>query len=381
MRPAAHPSGRRPRRRNRRRPLPEHIVREFKDLGLGWLFENPRQIGPLFTLEAPELAARLDLDRAEPLTRSFRPHDLHRRETDLLYRVPYRIGDPAAGRFIWIIVLLENQEQPRVSLVVRVLIYMAHVWAREHRRWEREQVPENQRRLPIIVPMVFYTGVQRWAGPLQLAGLMDGLPEAPELARFVPEWQTLLVQLHAQPPERLREMGVALGYLLSVLRAEQAEPARFAQVLREATAALHGLPAEDVEEWLEVLHFLRLLLAQRRSESERAVLDPELVEGARRSKFWTRTEADMAVAERTMVQVWEEQGHTRGKEEGLVLGRAEGDVQASRRLLRRMLSARLGPVPDWLEARIVQMDAAGCEAMVDRTVRAANYAEFLTADA
>ena len=59
---------------------------------------------------------------------------------------------------------------------VRVLSYMTDLWVAQRRMWESDNVPRNERRLRLILPIVFYTGGQRWNTPLTLAGIMD-IPE------------------------------------------------------------------------------------------------------------------------------------------------------------------------------------------------------------
>ena len=66
----------------------------------------------------------------------------------------------------------------------RVLFYMTHIWDAQRRDWESNNVPKSEWRLRPILPIVFYTGAQRWQIPLSLTSLMD-LPEA--LSRFVPD--------------------------------------------------------------------------------------------------------------------------------------------------------------------------------------------------
>jgi hypothetical protein len=49
--------------------------------------------------------------------------------------------------------------------------------------------------------------------------LMD-LP--PELERFVPDWETLFLNLRQTPPETLTRFASAIGWALRVLQAEKA---------------------------------------------------------------------------------------------------------------------------------------------------------------
>jgi hypothetical protein len=126
------------------------------------------------------------------------------------------------------------------------------------------------------------TGQRRWSAPLTLRQLMD---LSPELERFVPDWETLYLNLRQTPKETLTRFASAIGWALSVLQAEQVPLAEMERVLKEAMAALEGLAPEQSGQWLRVAWFLLQLVSQRREE-------PSLVEmmlaEAGQSKFGER---------------------------------------------------------------------------------------------
>jgi hypothetical protein len=81
-------------------PLPSNAaaesIREFEDRSAQWLFEDPENVRGLLQIRDPELAERLDFTRAERVNRTFVPANLRKKESDLIFRVPYR-GDAAEG--------------------------------------------------------------------------------------------------------------------------------------------------------------------------------------------------------------------------------------------------------------------------------------------
>ena len=56
------------------------------------------------------------------------------------------------------------------------LLYMTQIWEFQRREWESNNIPESQRHLRPIIPIVFYTREQRWQIPLNFSTLMD-LPD------------------------------------------------------------------------------------------------------------------------------------------------------------------------------------------------------------
>src|SRR5713226_1615472 len=172
------------------------IIREFEDRSAQWLLEDPENVRGIVQLQDAALAERLDFTRAERVNRTFVPADLRKRESDIIFRVPF-LDEAATGvRQVWVYVLLEHQSEPDPLMGLRLYLYMGQIWDLQRRGWEDRHEPAAQRRLSPIVPLVFYTGEDRWETPIGLESLMD-LPAA--LARFVPRWETLFLPLHTTP--------------------------------------------------------------------------------------------------------------------------------------------------------------------------------------
>jgi putative YhgA-like transposase len=181
-------------------------VREFPDRGALWLFEDPRQLRELLQILEPALAAQLDFSRARRENRSFIPADLRKQESDLIFLVPLR---GTRQQEVWVYVLLEHQSKPDPLMGLRLYLYMGQLWDEQRRGWEDRRTPRARRRLRPVIPLVYYTGAKRWSTPIGLASLM-ALPA--ELERFVPQWETLLLNLRETPPESLTQLATAVGW-------------------------------------------------------------------------------------------------------------------------------------------------------------------------
>jgi hypothetical protein len=200
--------------------------------------------------------------------------------------------------------------------------------------------PPTARRLLPIIPVIYYTGQRRWSAPLALKELMD-LPA--ELERFVPDWETLYLNLRQTPPEALTQFANAIGWALRALQAEQAPLVEMEQVLKEAMAGLEGLTAEQSGQWLRVAWFLLQLVSQRREE--RTLLDLMLAK-ARQSKFGERERVTtMGVS---LVEQW--------KSEGKAEGKAEGETETAREMLVTVLETRFGSLPEAIRQTLAEAD-------------------------
>jgi hypothetical protein len=146
---------------------------------------------------------------------------------------------------------------------------MGQLWDRQRREWEDAHRAAAGLRLYPVVPLVFYTGEDRWSTSIGLASLMDLLPA---LERFVPRWETLFLDLHETPPKTLTRFATAVDWALRVLQAEREPLAEMERVLTEAMAGLEGLSEEQTGQRLRVAWYLVLLVFHRHSEAEVGVL-------------------------------------------------------------------------------------------------------------
>ena len=109
------------------RDFADHIYRES--------LKKPENLCDLVSDVLPEIALGLDFERAELLDREFLLDDWRQRESDLLFRIPYRDGDTVLEALICL--LLEHQSQPDARMPLRLLLYAVLYWEREWKNWER----------------------------------------------------------------------------------------------------------------------------------------------------------------------------------------------------------------------------------------------------
>lgn len=330
-------------------PSPD-VIREFNDRGTLWLLEDPANLRDLLRIVEPEVAERLDFSRAERVNRSFIPADLQKRESDLIFRVPF-LQPAQEGPEVWVYVLLEHQSRPDLLMPLRVLESMVELWRTQVREWEDTRASSAQRRLRPVIPLVFYTGQRRWRGPLRLADLM----RAPaELERFIPGWETLFLNLHRASPETLTRIATAVGWALRVLQAEGAPRDQLEQVLSAAMAGLEGLTEEQAGQWVRVAWFLLLLVFHRREGAEYTQLGRLIREQAEESKF--RLNEEVERMGKTMAQLVEERGEAKGRAEGRAEGEMRGEAKGLRRALETVLLRRFGALPPAVEAALAVAD-------------------------
>ena len=197
----------------------------------------------------------------------------------------------------------------------RVLFYMTQIWDSQRRAWESENIAKSEWRLRPILPIVFYTGEQRWQTPLTLDAMMD-LPEA--LARFVPSFETLFLSVKETDPADLTQTDHPFGWLLTVLQKERATPAEISRALSEAVSHINTLAVEEAEQWQRSIFYLYLLILHRRPPSEHEALttlvQQQIQDASRREEVETMAQT---MAE-YLVEQGIEQGETRAKQQDIL---------------------------------------------------------------
>jgi predicted transposase/invertase (TIGR01784 family) len=343
-------------------------VREFPDRGVKWLLESPDNVRALLRILAPELADRMDFARLERIQTTFVPDDLSKQESDLIFRAPIRDVSADGEREVLIYLLFEHQSTPDRAIGLRLLSYMVNLWSREKKAWEDAGRPASAWRLTPIVPILFYTGSMRWTTPLSLTSLMD-VPTGCE--RFVPQHEVLMLNLKALPSESLTRENHPLGWVLRVLREEDAPKEALEAALREAVEQLDRLPDTEQAAWERAVYFILMIVFHRRVPAEhrelQQVIEESVQERRRREELrnMSLTAAQALIEEGKQLGLTEgkqlgltegkQLGLTEGKQLGLTEGKQLGLTEGKQEALLELLRSKFGALPSAVEERVRAM--------------------------
>ena len=193
-------------------------IEHFPDRSTRWLFQEKENVRGLVEIVANELAELIDFNQLTQLNRSFVSDALREQESDIVFRVPFHRGAEADELLIYI--LIEHQSTVDATMGFRVLFYMTQIWDSQRQEWKSKNVPKSEWRLRPILPIVFYTGLQRWNTPLTLNSIMD-IPDV--LSRFVPTFDTLFLNVKETDAANFTRPDHPIGWLLTVLQKENAD--------------------------------------------------------------------------------------------------------------------------------------------------------------
>ena len=221
----------------------------------------------LVEIVAKELVDYLDFDQLIELNRSFVDDRLRDVVSDMVFSVPFRGTSDA--RDLTIYILIEHQFSVDPTMGFRLLYYMCQIWDGQRREMEEEKLPKSQWRLRPILPIVYYTGEQRWQTPLSLTAVMD-VPDV--LSRFIPSFDTLFLSVKDTDVVELTKTGSLFGWLLTVLQQERADHTSMRQAMQAALSYLDTLPPEQTAQHKHAILYLYSLVFFRRRDDEQEEL-------------------------------------------------------------------------------------------------------------
>ena len=314
-------------------------IEQFPDRSARWLFQDRENVRGLIEIVAGELVELIDFSQIIQVNRSFIPDNLREQESDIVFSVPFQSESDTDELLIYI--LIEHQSTVDPTMGFRVLFYMTQIWDSQRREWESQSVPKGQWRFRPILPIVFYTGEQRWTTPLTLDSIMD-VPDV--LSRFVPKFDTLFLGVKDTDESELTKTDHPLGWLLTVLQKEQATVGALSEALIEALSHINTLDEASAQQRWRAISYLLLLILHRRPFEEH----PELTYLLGQHVQQPSDREEVELMAQTMAEHLIEQGIEQGKAQGI----EQGEIKAKQADVLKILRHRFDTVPESLSGEI-----------------------------
>ena len=307
------------------------------DLLFRALLDDPVRAGILIRDYLPaDIAARLGDEPPVPLDGSFVDRTLTPSWVDRLFSVRLRDGGT-----LLIYVLLEHKSHADPRTPLQVLGYLVDIWE----SFVGDDA-SRMRRLPPIVPLVFYHGRGPWTVPTSVVDVIGADEGLRDLLR---DFRYVVCNIVPIPDDQLSsdpEVRAALLPLKYVYR--QPDP----EMLLEAV--LSGL-REGSPLARKVLYYMLEMYPRISVDMMRTV----------NARVRPDREQDMVSL---AAQQWLDEGHAKGVIEGKAEGRAEGKLDS----IRLALETRFGLVPPEVEARLLQASPDRLDTLLRRSLTAAS---------
>jgi predicted transposase/invertase (TIGR01784 family) len=144
----------------------------------------------------------LDLDSIELSDDSFIDETLSLYQSDILVRARIRSSP------VLIYILVDHKSYPDKLAILQLLIYMVRIWEKEL------SLHKKLRKLPCIIPIVFYHGARKWTSPLNFASSVQANYE---LKAYVPDFQPVMFNLQTLDIRTLQG-GIMFKIALKVIK-------------------------------------------------------------------------------------------------------------------------------------------------------------------
>ena len=252
------------------------------------LLENYLPESVLKLIDLSELELEKDSMIEEELTDLF---------SDLIYRV--KINNRAAYLYL----LFEHKSYPERKIALQLLKYIRAFW-------ELKAKQESGGKLPLVIPLVFYHGRQKWQIGLRLADLLDEIPA--EIKEYIPDFQYIIYDFSAESEEDIKgvtELRIFLQLVKTIFSGVE-----FSKKLGEIIELFNELSDEGkAQRYFEVV--ISYVMHAREG------IEPEELLQIASEVSAERGEMIMTIAEKL-------------KREGIIEGKQAGKIEIARKMLK-----------------------------------------------
>lgn len=238
-----------------------------------------------------EIAGKFELTSLEIAQESFSDDELKSHHTDFLFRVKLKTGENA-----FVFILLEHKSYADEFAAFQLLRYMTRIWEKALR--------EKSKKLPPILPIVFYHGKKKWKVSRKFSDLINA---ADEFSEYVPRFSYYLCDLSEFDGEKLKGGALIMAAMLAMKNI-------FGKSLSEQFVEMARLVRLKYEK--ETLEFIALIVRYFMAVQKHLTADE--VRKALKTAFLENEEEIMSIAVKEFIEQGIEQGVKVGKKTGLV---------------------------------------------------------------
>jgi hypothetical protein len=342
------------RQRNR---IPE-LVRQFKENGMKMMLEHSGNVRDLLGLLRVPWFDEIDFSRIEHIKTTFIRRDYRHLESDVVLTAPLA-GPGRSRKNLLIYILIEHQSEPDRLMPLRLADSQLQIFRYQVRKWSRTHRSLARSQLSPVLPIVFYTGLRRWA---QVGTLADLIERGDEFRAVTPIVERpLFINLPELPATELERHGGYFGWVLRLVQQRHARIAEFQTLLERVVNHLGEMTAAERLRWRDLLSYIGAMVYHERNVTEHL----KLQQAVGRSVQDDELRQEVIEMGKTMADVLMERG------------RSEAAIETRRLTLIRQLRRRFKDVPANLAATVESTtDVDQLDDWLDRLVTASTLDEL-----
>nr|VFK00821.1 MAG: conserved hypothetical protein (putative transposase or invertase) [Candidatus Kentron sp. H]VFK01870.1 MAG: conserved hypothetical protein (putative transposase or invertase) [Candidatus Kentron sp. H]VFK05223.1 MAG: conserved hypothetical protein (putative transposase or invertase) [Candidatus Kentron sp. H] len=279
---------------------------------------------------------------------SFVDEELREHLSDRLYKV-----ETLNSKTAFLYLLIEHKSTPDDKIGWQLLRYMAEIL----KQWEKKN--PNWKRLPAIVPFVFYHGAEEWKIPNEFLHLVDAEEAWPP---YLLNFRFPVFDLRRIPDKQLSKDRRLRARLLAMKYATR--KAQQMAIKDRLIEALRGA----LEELRPIIHYL--ITVYRYDEHTL----PQIIREVRPEEVDTM----MSQFAQDIINgkpKWVEMVRQESLQQGMQQDHRKGLLEGEAKLLLRQLSRRFHPLPNEISERVYGADPNTIETWADRVLDAKSLDE------
>ena len=322
------------------------------------LFGDPEQAKSFIEHYMPDVIRNhIDLSTLEVMKSSFVDEELTRYFTDILYKVNIQ------GKKAYLYILFDHKSSPDKEITFQLLKYVVKIWESER------QKQKVWKKLPIVIPCVFYHGKKEWNIGLKLSDIVEISNEV--FIRYVPNFEYVLTDISRYNDEEI-DGDVKLMLGLQLLKHIFDNPEKIlsllpklGELLKETIATESGISF--------LITFLSYLFTTEVSS--------EVVEEVFKETLSEKGEEILMSTYQKILEKGKKEGMEKGRregiEEGIEKGIEKGLLEDSREMVLEALDERFGKVPNDVSNAVTNIeDRDKLKSLLRQAIRCVSMEEF-----
>lgn len=258
--------------------------------------------------------------------------------SDLVFQVEI------AGNQGYLCFLFEHKSTPDKETPFQLLKYIVRIW---------EEKIREEKKLPIVIPIVIYQGVQKWRVPKYFAEMIEGFPNFPaDLMNLIPNFTYQFYDFSYRSDEEIK--GEAILTIYQLLLREISNPNN-ENIVGSIVHAFSYF--SKIESKRRALEYFETVLPYIFSINNNLTKE----EGEEMMKKVEENYPEGKNVARSLADLWKMEGVARGRKEG----REEGKEEGMRTVIFQLLMKKFASLPAQVEKEIENADLDRLETIIE----------------
>ena len=221
---------------------------------------------PLFSEVTPE-----DIEDVSSKYRAFLGVEY---ESDTIKKVYIRKQDGTIEREIYVVSLIEHKSDIDYDVAMQLLRYMCAIWQEYKVTQNKLHSGSNTRksfRYPLIIPIVYYEGKQKWTADLHLKSRIE-FPEGME--QYIPDFIYQVVSINQYTNDELSKIHDEMSLVMMINKMQTSDEVKqFFSITEELVNSIYGNAPDEIKEIYRKVLWSLLMKMNVPSEDAKEIID------------------------------------------------------------------------------------------------------------